>query len=316
MSDQKSNMDNTENTSHELPAEQGTSSQGGFGSWLRKIFTTGGDTSLRESLEDVIEHHAPSDAEFSDEERSMLFNILDFGNARVETVMVPRADIKAVEDIITIGELMQVFKEAEHSRLPVYGESLDDPKGMVHIKDLMGLIVSHTNGAGRIDEAMFERPLGKANIMRDLLYVPPSMQAVELLLKMQTTRLHMAAVIDEYGGTDGLVTIEDLVEEIVGEIEDEHDSDSGPLIKLQKDGTYLADARASIEELEEILDVDFFPEERDEDIDTLGGLVFAEAGQVPVRGELIKHESGIVFEILQADPRRIKKLRIHDSSDE
>jgi len=313
MTDQTTDKNGHKNGSTE--GETVTSNGAGFGGWLKKIFSSGGDATLRESLEDVIEHHDSGEEEFSDEEKSMLFNILDFGDARVETVMVPRADIKAVEETISIGDLMQVFKKADHSRLPVYGETLDDPKGMVHIKDLMGMIVKHSKRKTSIDSAVFDKPLNKTNIMRDLLYVPPSMHAVDLLVKMQATRLHMACVIDEYGGTDGLVTIEDLVEEIVGEIEDEHDSNSGPHIHEQKDGSFIADARLPIEELEALTGIDFLPEEEDEEVETLGGLVFSEEGRVPVRGELIKHKSGIVFEILQADPRRIKKLRIHRSSE-
>ncbi len=298
---------------------------------LRNAIGLASDTSLRESLEDVIEQHETQASDISPEERSMLLNILDFGELRVDDVMVPRADIVAIDGSTPLESVISVFKEAGHSRLPVYHDTLDDPQGMVHIKDLLSWMVgagttpeknNGKNGNGApSDEAQplidlskidLTQPLSKISLKRDVLYVPPSMPAADLLVKMQATHIHMAIVVDEYGGTDGLVSIEDLVEEIVGEIEDEHDTQEGPLIHPNNDGTFTADARAPIEELEELLSVDL-TRAHDEDIDTLGGLVFSLAGRIPVRGELIAHDSGLEFEVLEADPRKIGKIRISQS---
>jgi len=295
---------------------------------LRNSIGMAPDTSLRESLEDVIEQHETEAGNISPEERSMLLNILDFGELRVEDVMVPRADIIAIEDTAALEQIISVFQKAGHSRLPVYHETLDDPLGMVHIKDLFSWMAAAgsarvkkngKNGNGKsvpenlpsIDLSRIDLtlPLGEISLKREVLYVPPSMPAADLLVKMQASHIHMAIVVDEYGGTDGLVSIEDLVEEIVGEIEDEHDTQDGPLIHPNNDGSYTADARVPIEDLEQLLGVDL-TNERDEDIDTLGGLVFSLAGRIPLRGELIAHECGLEFEVLEVDPRRIGKVRI------
>jgi CBS domain containing-hemolysin-like protein len=245
----------------------------------------------------------------------MLRRILRFGKLTVEDVMVPRADIIAVDDSITIDELMRVFRQAEHSRLPVYRETLDDPRGMIHIRDLMSWVTAEAElgGAGQLNlsKVDLQRSIATMNITRDLLYVPGSMSVLDLLLKMQTTRVHLALVVDEYGGTDGLVSIEDLVEEVVGDIADEHDVEDEPLIRTDPKLGLIADARMPIEDLEKHLQRELVSEEQEEDIDTLGGLVFSIAGRIPARGELVRHPSGIEFEVLEADPRRIKKLRIH-----
>jgi CBS domain containing-hemolysin-like protein len=210
---------------------------------------------------------------------------------------------------------MRVFREAEHSRLPVYHETLDDPRGMIHIRDLMSWITEESEtGAnvpldlGRVD---LKRAVGAIDITRELLYVPASMAALHLLLKMQNTRIHLALVVDEYGGTDGLVSIEDLVEEVVGEIADEHDVEEAPLIRTDPRLGLVADARLPIEDLEKHLGFELVSGDQEEDIDTLGGLVFALAGQIPELGEKVLHPSGVQFEVLEADPRRIKRLRIH-----
>jgi CBS domain containing-hemolysin-like protein len=300
---------------------------------LRSWFGGNGDASLRESLGDVIEQHQAGRAEFSPEERSMLMNLLQFGELRVEDVMVPRADIVAVDETILIAELLTIFAQAGHSRVPVFRETLDDPVGMVHIKDLMQWMVKTANvkrarktsdkaktengdkdkAAPTLDlqKVKLARTLKSLNIVRPVVFVPPSMSAGDLLVKMQATRIHIGIVVDEYGGTDGLVSIEDLVEEIVGEIVDEHDAEDRPLIERAGEGVYIADARAEIEELEALMDVSLGSDDPEEDVDTLGGLVFALVGRVPVRGELLRHESGIEFEILEADARRIKNLKVH-----
>lgn len=306
---------------------------------MRSAIGGNGDSSLRESLEDVIEQHDVEGKSLSEEERSMLQNILAFGELRVEDVMVPRADIVAVEHIISIGDLLNVFRTAGHSRLPVYRDTLDDPVGMVHIKDVMGWIAAKGLRKPRarkqaktaqqpakttpkpppksptatpdLSKADLSTPLSDTRIRREVLFVPPSMPAIDLLVKMQSTRIHMAIIVDEYGGTDGLASIEDVVEEIVGEIEDEHDTDDTPLI-AEISGGYDADARLPIEDLEKLLGFEVGLADRDdEDIDTLGGLVVSMIGRVPVRGELIRHDAGIEFEVLQGDPRRLRKLRIH-----
>ncbi len=235
----------------------------------------------------------------------MLVNILSFGELRVDDVMVPRADVIAVEESDTLEEVLRLYRLSNHSRMPIYRETLDDPTGMVHIKDVIQFLIPPEDGNARTEAFSLKA------IRRDLLFVPPSMPALDLLVKMQATRIHLALVIDEYGGTDGLVSIENLVEEIVGDIEDEHDVDEGPLLARRDDGMIDADARAPIEELEEMLGIKLVDEESDDDVETLGGLVFSLVGRVPVRGELIKHPLGLEFEVTDADPRRIKKLRVH-----
>ena len=288
-------------------------------SWLERLlarFGLGEEPDLREVIEDALARGKEAGGDtLSAQERTMLRNILRFGKLTVEDVMVPRADIIAVEDTITIDELMRVFREAEHSRLPVYHETLDDPRGMIHIRDLMSWIT--TEAEKRRKQTSISAPSTSAapsapsTSSREMLYVPPSMPVLDLLLRMQTSRLHLALVVDEYGGTDGLVSIEDLVEEVVGEIDDEHDVAEEPLIREDPRHGLIADARTPIETLEQHLGVDLLSPEQEEDIDTIGGLVFSLAGRIPARGERVRHPSGIEFEVLDADPRRIKKLRIH-----
>ncbi|KAB7742600.1 CBS domain-containing protein [Parvibaculum sedimenti] len=262
------------------------------------------DPTLLESLEEALEGRDEEGRALAPEERHMLANILSFGELRVDDVMVPRADVVAVEESDTLEEILRLYRESTHSRMPIYRETLDDPLGMVHIKDVVTYLATDGTGAPR-------DPFSLKAVRREVLFVPPSMPALDLLLKMQATHIHLALVIDEYGGTDGLVTIENLVEEIVGDIEDEHDTDQGPLLVKRDDGTIDADARAPIEELEDMIGLKLVDEEGDDDIETLGGLVFSLVGRVPVRGELIKHPLGLEFEVKDADPRRIKKLRIH-----
>ncbi len=284
------------------------------------------NSTWREDLETALEEDKSSGKAFSPPERTMLYNILRFSQVRVEDVMVPRADIVAIEDTESLSELLLTFSTAGHSRLPVFHETLDDPRCFIHIKDLMIWRTEKAQGEeGKMKEGAvpaldvgvvdFNREIKSLNIGRSILYVPPSMRIVDLLRKMQSGRLHLAIVVDEYGGTDGLLSIEDLVEEIVGEIEDEHDEVDRELIEEEAGGTYIADARAPIEELEALLKVKLQGADRNEEAETLGGLVFSTAGRVPVRGELISHESGIEFEVLDGDLRRIKRLRIHTRPD-
>ena len=287
-------------------------------SWVERLlarFGLGEAPDLREVIEDALSRNKSDVDDFSLQERTMLLNILRFGKLTVEDVMLPRADIIAVEEETSVGEVMRVFRQAEHSRLPIYRETLDDPKGMIHIRDLMSWITSEAESSGGagfdLGKVDLTRPIGTINITRELLYVPPSMPVLDLLLKMQASRLHLALVVDEYGGTDGLVSIEDLVEEVVGEIDDEHDVDEEPLIREDPRLGLVADARMAIEDLEARLGERLVTPEQDEDIDTLGGLVFSLSGRIPARGERVLHPSGIEFEVLEANPRRIKTLRIH-----
>jgi len=275
------------------------------GGWFSNLFSrAASEGSLRDSLEEAIdEHEEDSDArKLGAEERAMLFNIVEFGELRVEDVMVPRADIVAIDTDIAFDDLVTTFADAAHSRLPVYRESLDEVHGMVHVKDVLNAISSTNEG---------DAPTRVSGIQRSVLFVPVSMRVMDLLARMRSTRTHMAIVVDEYGGTDGLVTIEDLVEEIVGEIEDEHDEeDEIKLVRLTA-GRYDADARIEISELEETLDIVLVEDDVSEEVDTLGGLVFMMAGQVPEIGDVIDHPSGYRFEVVDCNPRRIIKIRIH-----
>ncbi len=247
-------MSNTPIAENDLPAEEPRETDEET-SWFERLLATfglGEEPDLRELIEDALAR-SKSDT-LSAQERGMLRRILRFGKLTVEDVMVPRADIIAVDDTVTADELMRVFRQAEHSRLPVYHETLDDPRGMIHIRDLMSWITeqAEAGGGGRLDlgKVDLQRTVASMNITRELLYVPGSMTVLDLLLKMQTTRLHLALVVDEYGGTDGLVSIEDLVEEVVGEIADEHDVEDEPLIRTDPRLGLIADARMPVEELE------------------------------------------------------------------
>jgi CBS domain containing-hemolysin-like protein len=218
--------------------------------------------------------------------------------------MVPRADIVAAEEGMPLIELVALFREAQHSRLPVYRETLDDPTGFVHIKDVFSLIQPGESGTFQL------RPATIDEIKRPILPVPPSMPVLDLLVKMQAAHIQLALVIDEYGGTDGLVSIEDLIEEIVGDIADEHDEDTAP-IRKDETGAFVADARADLEDFKTETGLDLgVDDEIAEDVDTLGGLVTSIAGRVPQRGEIIAHPNGTEIEVLEADPRRVKRLRI------
>jgi CBS domain containing-hemolysin-like protein len=285
--------------------------------------------SIRADLEVVLEAGTPGETGFSPEERAMLRNILGLRERRVEDVMIPRADIVAVQQDIALGELVKVFEGAGHSRLVVYNDTLDDPAGMVHIRDLIVFMASRAAVNAQIN-AKRRKPfpagldfkavdlsvsLSSTGIIRKILFVPPSMPAIDLLAKMQATRIHLALVIDEYGGTDGLVSIEDIVEQIVGVIEDEHDKDESPAVVRQPDGSFLADARANLEDVTSIVGAEFDVGEVAKEVDTLAGYVATQIGRVPVRGELVPGPGPFELEILDADPRRVKKLRIYRSLD-
>jgi CBS domain containing-hemolysin-like protein len=244
----------------------------------------------------------------SDAARVLVDQAQAFQSIRVEDVMTPRADVVSVDLDATLEEVWRRFSESEHSRMPIYRETLDDPVGVVHIKDLVKLL---SPGPNRSGTDWSEQVLPR--LRRDTLYVPASMRAADLLLRMQSTRIHMALVIDEFGGTDGLVTLEDLLEAVVGEIDDEHDVEATPEI-VERPGGWDADARAPLEDLEALAGEPLVPEDHEEAIDTVGGLVATLAGRVPQRGEVVAHPAGYEFEVVDADPRRIKRLRVQRAS--
>ncbi|WP_238122420.1 MULTISPECIES: hemolysin family protein [unclassified Xanthobacter] len=274
--------------------------------------------SLRTDLTEVLDaaSSAPEEeSEFTPSERKMLRNILHLKEVGIGDIMVPRAEIVAVRKDISLGELLKVFVSVAHSRLVVYDDTLDDPVGMVHIRDLVAHLASGITNSPpgkklELSAVDLDGSLEDAALIRRILYVPPSMPAVDLLVSMQAARTHLALVIDEYGGTDGLVSIEDAVEEIVGEIEDEHDDAPENLLEAQPDGSYLVDARAPLESIVEILGPGFASEEAMEEVDSLGGLVVLIAARVPQPGEIITLPGQYQVEVLDGDPRRVKKLRI------
>lgn len=280
--------------------------------------------SLRSDLETLLESSPPDEIGFTPAERALLRNILDLRERRIADVMVQRADVVAVRQDISLGDLMKLFESAALSRLVVYRDTLDDPEGMVHIRDLLAYITSRSTvdpdantrrkrphpanlDLRSIDLTM---PLEHAGIVRKLLYVPPSMPAIDLLAQMQATRVHLALVVDEYGGTDGLVSIEDLVEQIVGRIDDEHDDDTPPSIVRQPDNSFIADARAPIDDVIAQVGPRFDPGDAASSVDTLGGYLVAQVGRLPARGEIISGPGPFEIEVLDADPRRLKLLRI------
>ena len=257
------------------------------------------NNSLKQSIETVLDSELKDAEGISKHERLMLLNILKIDSIRSSDIMIPRADIGAVEINDSFEQVLEIFIKEAHSRVPVYEKNLDNIIGMVHLKD----IVSYQNQ--KKVEPNFLRDL-----KRDILEIPPSMPVLDLLLKMQMTRLHMGIVIDEYGCTDGLITIEDVIEEITGEIEDEHDEKNLPMLIKSSTNIFEASARVEIRELEKVTNVKFLNLYENEDIDTLGGLIFSIAGRVPQRGEIIRHNSGTTFEIKDADPMKIKSVKV------
>lgn len=281
--------------SRETGAEEGSS----VIAMLRRLLPVSrrSDDPVRDAIEELMED-ADNEASISSHERLLLGNILHLRDVTAYDVMVPRADIAAVEVDATLCEVAEQVASCGHSRLPVYRETLDDVIGMVHIKDILPVVAKGRSTALK-------------TLVRRVLFVSPAIRVLDLMLEMRLKRTHMALVVDEYGGIDGLVTIEDLVEQIVGEIEDEHDVETEPEMVLDPDGTLAADARVLLEDFEDRFTIAFSEEEK-EDTDTLGGLVFRVAGRVPLRGELVEHPSGLQFEVLDADPRRIRRLRVRN----
>ena len=279
--------------------EPGSRKPGALRGFLRALIGRNGDSNLRDSFEELLEEHDDRETPIDSDERALIHNILNVSEMTAYDVMIPRADIVSIDQETRLKELVRATSKQPHSRYPVYRGTMDEIVGMVHIKDILSAT------------AEASETFSISDLIRDVLFVAPSMRVLDLLLQMRLSRKHMALVVDEYGGIDGLVTIEDLVEEIVGEIEDEHDIHVGPKIERKPDGTWIADSRLDIEDMENRFGPILSHEEREEDIDTLGGLVIAIANRVPVRGELIHHEhSGVEFEVLDADPRRIKRMRL------
>ncbi|MBB5517547.1 hemolysin family protein [Amphiplicatus metriothermophilus] len=301
--------DQTGETDDSRPAEERRSAavrdedeieDGPGGGLLSRLFGFRGRPATNGELAEAIENGRGEGARrLPRARREMIERVIAFDEKRVDDVMAPRADIVAVDLDTPLDQLVRVFAEAGHSRLPIYRGDLDNPIGMVHIKDVIALLADPARAAG-------DGPVLK-KIRRDVLYAPPSMRITDLLLKMQASRIHMALVVDEYGGTDGLVTIEDLVEEIVGDINDEHDDEEAPAI-VPVPGGWEADARVELEEFAEATGLRL--ELDDEEADTIGGLVVSVAGRVPQRGEVLSHPAGLDFEVIDADARKVRKLRI------
>ena len=296
-------------------------------SWLNRMMRAvfgWSPTSIRSDLK-VLLDGAAAETGFSPDESRMLKNILSLRERRLDDLMVPRADIVAVQQDISLGELVKRFENAAHSRLVVYNDTLDEPVGMVHIRDLIAFMTARAKVHPEANAARAEpvpadldftaldlaMPLSATKIIRTILFVPPSMPAIDLLAKMQATRIHLALIIDEYGGTDGLASIEDIVEEIVGDIEDEHDEATERGVIRQPDGSYVAVGRASLEEAVAVIGAEFDVGDAAEEVDTVGGYIVTLIGRVPVRGELVRGPGTLEIEILDADPRRVKRVRIY-----
>jgi CBS domain containing-hemolysin-like protein len=316
-------MSETKDGDHGPPAPRPNLSRelhSGLFERVRALFGLG-PASARDDIEDAIEESASE--EFTPQERAILKNVLKLHDVRVEDVMVPRADVVALALDTPLKKVLECFRTAGHSRLPVYEETLDDPRGMIHIRDFLGFLASDPRfglmsgleAAPHGGETGLDMPLSAARILRPVLYAPPSMPALDLLLKMQASHTHMALVIDEYGGTDGLVSIEDVMESIVGEIEDEHDEDETPELQPAGDGSFIAEARAPLDAVSETVGFDFASLPEAEGVDTIGGLVTAAAGRVPDRGEILRGPGQFEFEVLDADPRRVKRLKIRPLAD-
>lgn len=265
-----------------------------------------GETSLKEAVEALIEEHTAEGGELYilPEEQDMLRNILRFGEMSVSDIMIPRTDIVAVEYDVSLDELKDVFVSEQHSRIPVYKENLDHISGFLHIKDIAVNIFA-------------AKPFNMSDIMRQILFVPPSMKVMDLLVKMRFSSVHIAIVVDEYGGTDGLVTMEDIVEEIVGEIQDEHDDEEEtPTYVWTDERTIEADARMEVEELDKCFGAPMVMNKDEEDFDTIGGLVFSHLGHIPEIGETFDYPSGMRITILEAEARAVKRVRIERLTEE
>ena len=269
---------------------------------IKSIFFSSNKENIKDVLEDIIEDNGNSVESIDDGTKKIFKNIIQLNDKCIEDVMIPRADIDAVSSSIKINQLITFINKTKHSRIPVYDENLDKVIGMVHIRDLFEKI----NKTAKVKRDI---KISKS-IVRKILFSSPSMRILDLLLKMRSEQIHMSIVVDEFGGTNGLVTIEDLVEEIVGEIKDEHDFEEIDIIKKISKKTYEVSARVTVDEFEKKLGV-FFESVDKEDIGTVGGLVFNLIGKIPSRGQVIGHKSGLEFTILDADTRKIKRLLVN-----
>ncbi|MEO1102329.1 MAG: hemolysin family protein [Pseudomonadota bacterium] len=300
-----------------LNGSAAASKQVGEEGWFDRVLTVFGirnNEGLRENLAQALAEDASEDAVFSPEERRLLQNILTVRDVRIFDVMIPRADVDAVPEDISIADLMRRYREAGHSRLPVFRETLDDPVGFVHAKDVMIRLAEEAAAEDGLNLNAIDlmRPLSALDIVRPVLFVPPSMPAMDLMVRMQTTRTQLALVVDEFGGTDGLVSLEDLIETVVGDIEDEYDWPDEATITQGSPGVWYADARVSVQDFEQEAGISIPETEWLDDVETLGGVVFAILGRVPARGEIVvsREVPGIEFEVLDADPRRIKRVKV------
>ena len=304
----------------------------GMGLWqrlMRAMFPPSDRESIREDLNDALQSGGELHEAFSPDERAMLHNILRLREVRVEDLMVPRADVEAGDQTTSLGRLLEIFEESGRSRMPVYAENLDDPRGMIHIRDLLAWITKQARtkrkstaknaaslqkvnslNALELSRVDLSKTLQESGITRKVLFVPASMLASDLMQRMQANRIQMALVIDEYGGTDGLVSLEDIVEMVVGDIADEHDDEEETLISKAGEDIWVVDAKAELEDLAEEIGPDFDIREQSEEVDTIGGLIFSELGRVPARGEVVQALPGFEFHVMDADPRRVKRVRI------
>ncbi|MBB4857452.1 CBS domain containing-hemolysin-like protein [Novosphingobium chloroacetimidivorans] len=292
-----------ENGRHTDSGQGDPDSSGSIWRVIRRMFVSDVDQSLRSQIEDVINEHEGEDSQdqsgdLSPLERQMLRNLLHFSEHDADDVAVPRGDIIAIPASASWDEVVEAFAEHGHSRMPVYGESLDEVRGMIHIKDVFPILAR-----GNVP------PVDWTTLLRQPLFVPQARGALDVLADMRAKRIHLAVVIDEYSGTDGIITIEDLVEEIVGEIEDEHDDAPEILLVALEDGMWDADARLELEEVAEKIDPRLA--EVEEAVDTLGGLAFVLAEQVPQVGQILEHESGWRLEVTQGNERHVSRLRLH-----
>lgn len=270
-------------------------------SWLKSLLGNRQDTNLREALEEYIEEHQETEKQRTDlsvsgDERNIISNVLKMHDMTVKDIMIPRADIAAIECRSTQEQIFALLAERQYSRFPVYHETLDEILGTIHIKDIISCM------------ARGEK-ISVKKLVRDVPIISPSMRVTDLLVQMRESRKHMALVVDEFGGIDGLATVGDIIEAIIGDIDDEHDPEEGLEMSLRPDGSVIADARVYLEEFEEHFGMTLQEEDK-EDNDTLGGLVFSIAGRVPTRGEILTHDNGMVFEVLEADARRVGRVRI------
>jgi len=291
-------MNLSDDSSRFATSSEPESRSGGLFSRIRDFFAGRSGDSLKEALEEIIQEHEEEGHVFTADEKDMLRNVLEVRDITVSDVMVPRADIIAVECKITLEALTKIFIENGHTRMPVYDQTLDRLRGFIHLKDIVPAIAG-------------EKPFTLDALVRNILFISPTMRIIDLLVQMRLSGVHMAVVVDEYGGTDGLVTMEDLFEELVGEIQDEHDQpDPEEELKQLSSRAYEADARMRIEQIEETLQVSLRPEDEEEEYDSLGGLIFDRLGRVPVRGEIVMLDGTARLDILDADPRRVRRVRI------